>query len=125
MYTVLSGYSVHGLCDKKLDENSALKRGYGEVAILWKKSMNASPVPLHLSTDRICAISLKLNETHGKQLAILNVYFPSSDADMNFYTQCVHDFEETLNLFDGQSTALAIEGDFNAHLGALAGSRKA
>ena len=58
---------------------------------------------------------------HVKQLAILNVYYPSSDADMDCYTQCVHDLEETLNLFDGESTALVIAGDLNAHLGSLAG----
>ena len=121
--SVLCSYSANGMCDKRLDENSALKRGCGGVGIPWKKSMNASPVPLHLSTDRICAISLKLNETNAKQLAILNVYCPSSDADMDCFTQCVHDLEETLNLFDGESTALVIAGDFNAHLGSLAGLR--
>ena len=46
----------------------------------------------------------------------MNVYGPSSVADM---IQCIQDLQETLNDFDGDSTAA---GDF-AHLGTLAGPR--
>ena len=35
--SILCGYSSTGLCDKKLDEHSDLKRGCGGVAMLWAK----------------------------------------------------------------------------------------
>ena len=42
---------------------------------------------------------------------------------MSKFTECIHDLEEEINRIDHSTTAIIIAGDFNAHLGTLAGSR--
>ena len=41
----------------------------------------------------------------------------------NYYEQCIHDLEEEVNSHSSDFTAVVIVGDFNAHLGTLAGPR--
>lgn len=123
--SVLEGFKATGICDKRLNEHSELKRGCGGVAILWRSTWNASPLPLRCSSDRICGVTIPLSHSSKSvnRITMLSVYCPSADADLNSFVQCITDLEEEVNHLDSDTDALIIAGDFNAHLGPLAGSR--
>ena len=122
--STLEGFAATGVCDRRLDEHSELRRGCGGAAILWRKSLTASPLPTHSSSDRICAatVTLSSNPSPVDKVTVLSVYCPSADADFDSFQQCITDLEE-VNSLDSISTVVIITGDFNAHLGPLAGPR--
>ena len=123
--TSVEGFTATAICDRRLDEHSELRRGCGGTAILWKKSLTAFPSPVCFSSDRICAVTISLsrNSSSVNQVTVISVYFPSADADFNSFQECIFDLEETVNSLDSVTTAVIIAGDFNAHLGPLAGPR--
>ena len=61
--------------------------------------------------------------TFISKLVIVNIHCPSADAILVDYEQCLHNLEEVVNSHLHESTAIVIAGDFNAHLGTLAGPR--
>ena len=79
--SILSGFTAHGLCDRRLNKTSELLRGCGGIAILWKKSIAAHPIHLNIDNDRICGIELPLENHIIKKLLVFNIYFPSTDTD--------------------------------------------
>ena len=48
---------------------------------------------------------------------------PSAENGLDHFRDCILHVEEDLNSFDGETTAIVIAGDFNAHLDTLAGPR--
>ena len=120
--SVIDSFSAFGVSDSRLCESSTLHRGCGGVAILWRKSLSVTPVTLSVS-DRICATELPLMNGHVKRVVVFNVYAPSSDAELSSFNDCICDLEEEINRVDSNTTAVVIAGDFNAHLGTLAGPR--
>ena len=119
--SVLCGFSSHGSCD---NESSDLQRGCGGVGILWKESIAAHPIHLNTDCDRICAIALPLENHRVNKLIVLNVYFlPSTVSDPTTFMQCTLELEAILNRYSEEGGAVVIAGDFNAHLGTLAGPR--
>ena len=121
--SVLEGFSSTGKCDERLNESSSLRRGCGGVAILWRKSIYANPICLGIKNDCICAVEVSLRNSALDKLVIYNIYCPSSDADHDHFSQCILDLEAEINSHDNETTAIVIAGDFNAHLGTLAGPR--
>ena len=95
---------------------------YREDVVEWV-SCGKSQSPIHLDTDcdRICAIVLPLENHCVNKLIVLNVYFPSTDSDPTTFMQCTLELEAILNRYS--EAAVVIAGDFNAHLGTLAGPR--
>ena len=76
-YELSSLKSIHpdfyvAVTDKRLNPSSDLSRGCGGVAILWKKSLRASPLKLS-ETDRLCGLEIHL-EDGDRSLYILGVY---------------------------------------------------
>ena len=51
-------FAFTAVTDNRLNDTSDLVRGCGGVAILWRKSLNASPLLLH--SDRMCGLSIDL-----------------------------------------------------------------
>ena len=56
-----------------------------KLAILWHKSFGAMPI-IGISSDRICAIRLKV-DIDGPMLTIIGVYMPCSDKGIECYRQ--------------------------------------
>ena len=121
--SLLSGFTGHGLCDRRLNETSELLRGCGGIAILWKKSIAAHPIHLNIDNDRICGIEPPLENHIIKKLLVFNIYFPSTDTEYSTFTQCVLDLEAVLNMHSDVGSAVVIAGDFNTHTRTLAGPR--
>ena len=93
------------------------------MGILWKESIAAHPIHLDTDCDRICAIALSLENHCVNKLIVLNVYFPSTDSDPTTFMQCTLELEAILNRYSEVGAAVVVAGDFNAHLGTLAGPR--
>ena len=75
---------AYGKSDSRLTEECAGGRGCGGVAILWHKSLGAMPIT-GISSDRICAIRLKVDDENGPMLTIIGVYMPCSDKGIECY----------------------------------------
>ena len=54
-------YDALGVSDHRLNEHSELVRGCGGVGIIWKKSLQVSPIT-NIHSDRICAIRVSLSQ---------------------------------------------------------------
>lgn len=121
--SAIDGFSAFGVSDSRLCETSNLHRGCGGVAFLWRKSLSVTPVTLNVGSDRLCATELPLTCGRVERIIIFNVYAPSSDAEILEFNDCIHSLEEEINRVDHNTTAVVIAGDFNAHLGTLAGPR--
>ena len=91
--------------------------------MLWRKSLDVTNSSKSTTSDRICCIDISMKHNTLKSLVIVNVYFPSADHDQAEFVQCLEDLEELVCGFDCAEHALVIGGDFNAHLGTLAGPR--
>ena len=50
-------YQGYGVSDHRLNESSTLTRGCGGVGVIWKKSLQVSPIT-NVQSDRLCAISI-------------------------------------------------------------------
>ena len=120
--SILSGFTAHGLCDRRLNETFELLRGCGGIAILWKKSIAAHPIHLNIDNDRICGIELLLENHIIKKLLVFNIYFPSTDTVHSHSVFWTWRLSLTCTVMWGQLHAV-IAGDFNTHLGTLAGPR--
>ena len=115
---ILPGYSAHGCSDKRLSESSTLVRGYGGVAVLWKSSLQVSPVTA-VKSDRCVAIQVCLTNC---SLSIINVYLPTSDYPLDIFKEYLHELENTISALQSDGPVMVL-GDFNAHLGSLGGQR--
>ena len=121
--SVLPEFSATGKADSRLTEHYNVTRGCGGVAILWNKSIDISPLTVY-TNNRICGVEIQLPENDNiNKIIIYNIYCPSSDYTFDTYEQCINDLEEEINSHLSESTAIVIAGDFNAHLGTLAGCR--
>ena len=107
--------------DARLDENSSLLRGCGGVGILWRKTLDATPISC-ISSDQISGICLKLTSPEPAEFTILGVYLPCAGQGLETY--CEHLIELERLVSEGQRLGpVLIAGDFNAHLGPLGGTR--
>lgn len=113
---LLDGFSSVSCSDKRLDENSSLKRGCGGVAIFWMKAIKAISVPT--SSDRLLAIQLPMAEFTA--LSIVGVYLPSTDQPLPNFIEYLQELESIVSTLQAQGPVVVM-GDFNAHIGALAG----
>ena len=107
--------------DPRLNENSTLSRGCGGVGLMWRKSLNATPIP-SISSDRICGIRISLSRPDKAGLSVFGVYLPCADVGIESYCEHLVELENLIS--DSQHhVPVVIVGDFNAHLGSLGGVR--
>ena len=114
---LLEGFSAHGCSDKRLTENCdpSLNKGYGGIAILWRRHLPVMPITA-IQSDRIIGIQLSLNDSTS--LAIIGVYLPSSNHSIPEFSDYLVDLESIISFLQTSGPVL-IMGDFNAHLGNL------
>ena len=70
--------------DARLHDNSDLSRGCGAVGIMFRKSLNVSPLP-GISSDRLCGIRVHLTSPEPSCITVLGVYLPCPDQGMDAY----------------------------------------
>ena len=76
-------YVYTAVSDQRLNSTSDLTRGLGGVAIIWKKSLRASPIKIQ-DCDRMCGLQVEMACTR-RPLFILGVYLPSGDQPQHVY----------------------------------------
>ena len=67
---------MHGTSSMKADQ-LLTGRPYGGTAILWKHKLTSSITPIELSSNRVCAMLIKLGQL---KLLLFNVYMPYGNA---------------------------------------------
>ena len=87
-----------------------IPRGYGGVAIFWKKNIDHVVNDLDIGNERIKCIELNLE----KPILIVNVYMPCNGDKDNFhsYVECIEQLQEIILSFQNTHD-IVIGGDFN------------
>ena len=114
-------YDSTSKADSRLSDISHERRGCGGIAILWHKTIGASPVS-DITSDRVCAIRFCDPNDNKSTFSVIGVYLPCSDQGMD----CYRDHLQELECVISDSILLGpviILGDFNAHRGSLGGVR--
>ncbi|CAG2192047.1 unnamed protein product [Mytilus edulis] len=98
-----------------------MPRGYGGVAILWRKEINHLITPIHIGNERIQCVELK---GISQQLLLVSIYIPckSSANSISELKECIDILYEILQSFKDTHTVI-IGGDYNENL--LANSNNA
>ena len=110
-----------GRSSNNLNLDSIWRRGKGGVGMLWRKSLDASITKLEdLGNDRIIVVQVRTADEHS--IFIVGVYFPSSNAAIHMYRECMDILEDIIHQLHHKGT-LVILGDFNAHIGDFGGPR--
>lgn len=113
----LDNLSDDFLCEKKchselLNSPPLSGRGYGGVAIFYKKCLNASRIQ-NINSHSICGICLK--RPGMKDTIILNIYMPASNRSVNDYLQEVTELEDIVHKYENNAHIIVI-GDCNIQL---------
>ena len=117
-------FTYTAVSDKMLTPESEATHGCGGVAIMYKKSVNAVPLT-SLSNYRMCCIRLNLlADKCDDSLTIIDIgtYMPCTNYPLDKYKEYLSKLEQAI-LSTPHEGHVIITGDFNAHLGSLAGSR--
>jgi len=72
-----------------------MRKGCGGVGLIWKKEINATPIPL-ISSDRICGICIKSPSSGTDDITIITVYLPCSDMGMECYSEHLIELERVV-----------------------------
>ena len=103
---------------KSVDDNDSdlhriIGRGYGGVAILWRKSIDEK---LRIIPDGGSRIQALLLEQENQPICILNVYMPSDSKNANTeYKDTLSEIDEIMSKY-GQTHNIIICGDMNGSL---------
>ena len=89
----------------------------GGVALVWKKSLNASVRVLDTNDERIIGISLQYE--NGSCCFIFKMYFPSSGHRYEEFIEYIEKLHDIVNFYSMQGN-IYIMGDLNVHLNGTA-----
>ena len=103
---------------KSIDSNDPISpyqmpRGYGGVAILWRKDLDSYITPLQVGNERIQCIELS-----GKQnIILISIYLPCKSSDSHYanFKQCVDILHEIFETYEN-THQIIIGGDFNENI---------
>ena len=89
-------------CVSAMNENKLLRgRPNGGAVILWRKNINHKVVPVEYDSDRMCAVTVHVDEGI---LLLVCVYMPCDDRRPNDnlleYIQVLNDIEVVCNIVD-------------------------
>ena len=117
------GYQGMGVADSRLTETSDnLQRGCGGVGMVWKKSLDVTPM-MDIQSDRICGIRIKKSsENDDTWISVIGVYLPCLDLGVDLYRDSLIELERVISESECWGPVI-VAGDFNAHLGPTWGTR--
>ena len=105
---------------KSVDMNNPIlptqmPRGYGGVAIIWKKCINHLIRELPEGNERIQCV--ELNEASGNKIFVVSVYLPTKGGKvaMRDYLDCIQQLYETVQKYS-ETHCLIIGGYINENL---------
>ncbi len=104
------GYTAVSKADTTLDPSSTWRRGKGGVAILWKKQLRVTAIPI--DSDRIAGVCVK--QSKNCQVYIFMVYLPSAPNE-DLFSECVSLLEDLYNQYQELGTVIFI-GDWNCEV---------
>ena len=113
-------FSADVKTDRRLTEESTLRRGCGGIGIMWRKTLDATPIP-SISSDRICGLSIR-SSNQETVFSVIGVYLPCADLGIEYYCEHLMELERLISDQQQQGPVIVM-GDFNAHLGTLGGCR--
>ena len=120
LHNIHPDFDGYGVLDNRLDEHSELVRGCGGVGIIWRKSLQVSPLT-NICSDQICAIHVSLSQPSGPSektsVHIICAYLPNSDHSIDVFNKYVIDLVSVISSLESYGP-LIIVGDLNAHLNA-------
>ena len=105
-------YQGYGVSDHRLNESSTLTCGCGGVGVIWKKSLQVSPIT-NVQSDRLCAIRISLSESLC--VNVICAYLPSSDHCNDDFRTYVNDLASLISALESSGPTIIL-GDLNAHL---------
>ncbi|VDI67835.1 Hypothetical predicted protein [Mytilus galloprovincialis] len=109
-----SGYIAKSVDDNDdPDFNVSMKRGYGGVAIIWKKEINENIKELIDGGDRIQAIHIQQGD---KPICLINVYMPSDSKNADIeYKDTLAQIDEMIEKYK-DTHEIIVCGDMNGSL---------
>ena len=110
-----------GVADRRLHENRDAGRGCGGVGVIWHKSLDATPIS-GIESNRICGIRIRESDGSDSFLMVIGVYLPCLNLGIEYFQEQLVELER-VSLESKQMGMVVVLGDFNAHLGSLAGAR--
>ena len=120
MANIHPAFSADVKTDRRLTEESTLRRGCGGIGIMWRKTLDATPIP-SISSDRICGLSIRSSDQETV-FSVIGVYLPCADLGIEYYCEHLMELERLISDQQQQGPVIVM-GDFNAHLGTLGGCR--
>ena len=110
-------HEPYGKCNKNLkDAPPSRGRGYGGVALFWRKNLVVSRLK-EIKSDRLIGITV---QRVSSPITIINVYFPN-DFDTEFNDVLIELYNVILKY--RATSDVIVMGDFNAKFGRLGGPR--
>ena len=109
-----SGYIAKSVDDNDdPDFNVSMKRGYGGVAIIWKKEINENIKELIDGGNRIQAIHIQQGD---KPICLINVYMPSDSKNADIeYKDTLAQIDEMIEKYK-DTHEIIVCGDMNGSL---------
>ena len=105
----------HGIGWSVMKNNIKLcGRPFGDLGIIWRKSLGNTKFKVVLAKDRFCVSKFKLNDV---KFYIVNVYMPCGSNVIEKvveYNEVVGDIKYALDCVCGKAVKVIILGDFNA-----------
>ena len=114
---ICEGYAATGKADSRLTCESDGGRDCGRIRLLCHMSIGATPVS-GISSDRICAVRLSVDDGDSLLVSVIGVYMPCSDQGLKCYRDHLIELERVISEFSLLGPVVIL-GDFNAHLGSL------
>ena len=107
-------FSADVKTDRRLTEESTLRRGCGGIGIMWRKTLDATPIP-SISSDSICGLSIRSSDQETV-FSVIGVYLPCADLGVEYYCEHLMELERLISDQQQQGPVIVM-GDFNVHFG--------
>jgi exonuclease III len=109
--SINKNYKSLGVADLSLDVLDPYRRGKGGVALMWKKSLKATPIAL--DDDRI--IGIKVYISSHRTISIFAVYLPSTNQLLQTFSDYIDRLDELYHQHSMHSDVLFL-GDCNVQI---------
>ncbi|XP_069138863.1 uncharacterized protein [Argopecten irradians] len=122
LQSIDSNFKSYGLSNTRISlepERRVCNRGFGGLAILWRKEINVCPIESECN-DRVICCSLQLeNRSH---VFVIGTLMPSTNVSIGVYKETLEHISDLLDKYS-QYGHVIIAGDFNAQISKQFGSK--